>query len=128
MRVLFFDGYCSLCNGLIDWMMRWDQSEKLQFASLQGTTAANSLPPEKIHDLDTIVYLRDGKVLTRSSAVLAAIFDMGGVFQIAGVLKYIPPPIRDLLYNLVAKNRFLFFGRRETCRVPTSEEKQRLLP
>ena len=131
MRIVFFDGYCSLCNALVDWLMRVDRSQTLRFASLQGEVARKYLKNNdtlKSPDMDTIVYLRDERAYQRSHAVLMILSDLGGVWKFAQVFLVVPSPLRDLIYNLVAKNRYRIFGKRDTCRIPTPEEMKRLLP
>ncbi|MEK7356901.1 MAG: DCC1-like thiol-disulfide oxidoreductase family protein [Bdellovibrionota bacterium] len=129
MKVLFFDGHCSLCNTLVDWVVRRDSKERIRFASLQGQTAKAMLPGNvgKI-DFDTVVYSRDGVVYERSTAILKVLGDLGGIWKLAAVFFVIPTSLRNVVYDLVARNRFRFFPRRETCRVPTPEERARLLP
>jgi predicted DCC family thiol-disulfide oxidoreductase YuxK len=128
-RVLFFDGYCSLCNGLVDWMMRHDRSGSLKFASLQGKAASAMLPPERVKaEPDTVLYMRDGEIYDRSAAVLMALKDLGGIWALASVLFLIPSPLRNLAYRFVARIRYKVFGKRDTCRMPTPEERERLLP
>lgn len=129
-RVLFFDGYCSLCNGFVDWMIRRDHSGKLTFASLQGKTAKAMLPPERLTDGDpeTVLYLRDGEIYERSTAVLMALNDLGGVWPLTSIFFIIPTPLRNLGYRFIASIRYKVFGKRETCRMPTAAERERLLP
>ncbi len=130
MRMIFFDGYCSLCNGLIDRLMRWDRKRELKFASLQGETAKRLLPPERLrqNDPDTVLYLRDGALHERSTAVLYVLQDLGGAWTLFTVFLLVPRFLRDLAYRFVARIRYRVFGRRDTCRLPTPEEKDRLLP
>ena len=128
MKILFFDGYCTLCNGLVDWVMKMDHHHRIQFASLQGETARQHLHlnPESV-DFDTVIYFKEGRSFERSNAILELLKDLGGFWIVLYVLKLIPVFLRDSVYNWVAKNRFRFFGRRETCRLPTPAEKSRLL-
>lgn len=129
MKIVFFDGYCSLCNALVDWLMRIDKRGHLKFASLQGTTASELLQKEQAPgDCDTIIYLRDKESFERSTAVLQILSDIGGVWQSAEILLLLPKTLRDVAYRIVAKNRYRIFGKRETCRVPTPQERDRLLP
>ncbi len=126
MKILFFDGHCNLCNGLVNWMIR--RSDTLQFAPLQGSTAREKLPAEWIRDLDTAVYFREGKLYRESSAVLWAVGDFGGLWPLALALLVLPAFLRNAVYATVAKNRYRIFGRNDTCRVPTSAERARFLP
>lgn len=133
MKIIFFDGYCSLCNGLVDWMVNHDPKGVLKFASLQGETAKQQLPSTHLKvgeqlDTDTVIYWRDGKIYERSTAILMALSDLQGVWQAARVLLIIPPFLRNIIYRLVARYRYKIFGRREECRVPLPEERARLLP
>lgn len=109
--------------------MRIDRSNQLKFASLQGETAAKEIGVTKeTIDPDTIVYLREGKKFERSTAVLKILSDVGGPWSLARLLLIIPKFVRDAAYNLIAKNRYRFIKKRETCRMPTASERERLLP
>ena len=126
--VVFFDGECGLCNGFVNFAMARDPRGRLTFAPLQGETAKDRLPASD-RGLDTVVFLDDGGTRERSTAVIAALRRLGGVWPaVAAVLAVIPRPVRDLGYRVVAANRFRVFGRRDTCRTPTPEERGRLLP
>lgn len=128
MNILFFDGYCSLCNGLVDWAMRQDKRARVKFASLQGETARSIIPENNINDTNTVVYWNGSESFQRSDAILHLLIDMGGIWKLAGVILVIPRFFRDLVYKWIASNRYFLFGRRQTCRMPTSQEKDRLLP
>lgn len=129
MKIVFFDGYCSLCNSLVDWLMGIDSSGQLKFASLQGETARQILGEAGPHvDLDTVIYARDSVILESSTAVLSILSDVGGIWTLTKVFFLIPPPLRDSIYRLIAKNRYRIWRKRETCRVPTPNERGRLLP
>lgn len=129
MKIVFFDGYCSLCNALVDWLIRIDKTNQLKFASLQGETAANLLGQRnEAIDLDTVVYLRDKDRSEQSTAVLNILSDVGGIWSLARIFLIVPKALRDIIYRLVAKNRYRFIKKRETCRMPTQSERERLLP
>lgn len=85
------------------------------------------LAPELRSDLQTVVLWSQGQVLTRSDAVLTVLTQLGGVWSLAKIFWVVPRPLRDLFYRLVASNRYSWFGRRETCRLPTKEERERIL-
>lgn len=128
MNVVFFDGYCSLCNHFVDWLMRTDKSGKLKFASLQGETATQLIGKKSQVEIDTVVYLRGAEQFERSSAVIQILKDIGGLWSILQIFIIVPPFIRDFLYRFVAKNRYRIFGKRDTCRLPSMAERERLLP
>jgi len=125
--ILFFDGVCGLCNGLVDWLLPRDHHRQLKFATLQGATAKALLPPENIADLDTVVVWYRGKVLLRSDAILACLIQLGGLWRLLGIFKIIPAFIRDAIYDLIARNRYRWFGQRLTCRMPLPGERLRFL-
>lgn len=129
MKIVFFDGYCSLCNALVDWLIHIDTSNQLKFASLQGETAARLLNQQnEVIDINTVVYLRNDVRSEQSTAVLNILSDVGGVWGLARIFLIVPKFIRDFVYRLVAKNRYRFIKKRETCRMPTPSERDRLLP
>ena len=126
--ILFFDGECNLCNGTVDFLIRRDHGRHLHFASLQGDTAKKLLPQNVREGLDTVVLWRDGVLFRRSSAVLRAVATMGGLWLLTKVFLLVPAFIRDWFYDCVAKNRFKWFGRRDSCRLPLPEERAFFLP
>ncbi len=129
-KIIFFDGYCSLCNTLVDKMLRWDKKSVLKFASIQGETAKKMLPPEFIGKIDpqTIIYWRERILYQRSTAVLMSLRDLGGVWSLTSIFLWMPKFLRDLVYRFIAKIRYRVFGKRKKCRLPIAEERERLLP
>jgi predicted DCC family thiol-disulfide oxidoreductase YuxK len=127
--IIYFDGVCGLCNRSVDRVMAWDREQVFRFAPLQGETAAARLSPEDTRNLDSLVVQVDGKTYHRSSAVVRILWRLGGVAGLFGTLLWlIPRPLRDLGYRVVATNRYRMFGKKETCRMPTPEERARFLP
>ena len=128
MNIVFFDGYCSLCSSLVDWLIQADQQGRLKFASLQGETAARMLGQNlKLSDPDTVIYLREGQKYDRSTAILMIASDLGGAWRFALVFLGVPRVMRDFIYKCIAHNRYRFFKKRDTCRRPTAEERARIL-
>jgi len=128
--ILFFDGICGLCNGFVDWLVRVDRRGVYRVATLQGETAARLLPTRDRQALESVVLrAAEGEVLRGSAAVLRVLRDLGGVWSVLGRLGGIAPAsVRDSLYGWVARRRYAFSGRRDTCRLPTPEERSRFLP
>lgn len=127
--IVFFDGVCSLCNGFVDFLFRIDRHQKFQVASLQGETAKSSgIFDDQSQSMDSILVSIDGNVLQKSNAVLKIMTTIGGVWNIAYLAYLIPRPLRDTLYSFIATNRYAWFGKKDTCRLPTPAEQQRFLP
>lgn len=101
-----------------------DANHALRFAPLQGEAAKRHLPAERRENLDSIVLWRDGELLDRSTAVLTALALTGGPWKaVAAVALAVPRGVRDAVYGWVAKRRYRWFGRSETCRLPSKEER-----
>ncbi len=118
--IIFFDGVCNLCNGAVQFIIKYDKLNIFKFASLQSEVGEQMLNPYGLSacKLTSIVLLQNGKVYDKSSAVL----------RIAKQLKFfwtlylfiiIPKFIRDWLYDLVAKNRYNLWGKQESCILPS---------
>lgn len=127
MKVVYFDGHCNLCNTSVDFLIRRDVRRRLKFAPLQGETARARLPADLVGDLGTVVFDDGSRLHVRSSAVVRTLVALGGAWRLAGVLLLIPAFLRDPLYRFVARSRYRWFGRRETCRLPTPEERDQFL-
>ncbi|MDG0816349.1 thiol-disulfide oxidoreductase DCC family protein [Bdellovibrio svalbardensis] len=127
-NVVFFDGICHLCNGFVDAIITRDTNHSYLFAPLQGSTAEEVLPLQDRTNLDTVIYYESGKLYYRSAAILKILTGLGGAYKLAAIAWIIPGPLRDILYKVVAKNRYSWFGQRDFCRLPTSEERSYLLP
>lgn len=127
-NIVFFDGVCHLCNGFVDSIISRDKKHFLFFAPLQGSTAEQILSTNDREKLDTIVYFSSGKTYYRSAAILKILSSLGGIYKIFSIAWLIPSPLRDIIYNLIAKNRYSWFGKRDFCRLPSNEERSYLLP
>jgi predicted DCC family thiol-disulfide oxidoreductase YuxK len=128
-HIILFDGVCNLCNRLVRFIIKHDRKGLFRFASLQseyGKRIQSHIAPVTKNS-DTIVYLRKGIFLFRSDAVLSILKDIGGTWGIFYGLHIVPRSLRDLVYNVVASNRYRVFGKRETCMVPSPEIRERFL-
>lgn len=127
MKVIFFDGVCGLCNGFVDFVLKIDKKNEFLFSPLQSDYAKTHLPEEYTKDLKSVVYYHDGKIISRSKAVIKILSEIGGLWKIAVVGNILPEKLRDSAYDMVAQNRYKIFGRKETCRLPTPEERSRFV-
>ena len=125
--ILFFDGVCGLCNHFIDFTIQRDSTGKFRFATLQGETAKQELPSEYVNDLSTVV-LKDGmEIYTRSEAALRVLSNLPGVWKLSKLLFVLPRSLRDWAYDLVASSRYKVFGKSDSCRIPSPEERSKFL-
>jgi predicted DCC family thiol-disulfide oxidoreductase YuxK len=128
-QILFFDGVCNLCNGTVQWVLRHDTKKAVVFAALQSESAQLKLVPlgVDITALESLILLEDGVVYSHSDAVLHLARAIGAPWSWAFFLRIVPKFIRDGLYRFIAKNRYAWFGRQESCMMPTPELKKRFL-
>jgi predicted DCC family thiol-disulfide oxidoreductase YuxK len=127
--IVLFDGVCNFCNGSINFIIRRDRSKIFRFAPLQSKAGAKvlrqfGLPPDWV---ETIVLVEDGGCYTRSTAALRIVRRLGGPWSILYVLRVIPAAARDTIYDLIARNRYRWFGRKNACMIPTPEVRERFL-
>jgi predicted DCC family thiol-disulfide oxidoreductase YuxK len=127
--VLFFDGVCNLCSGVVRFVIERDDDERIRFASLQSD--AGRVVRERLGlpdgDLETVVLVEGSKAYTRSAAVIRVGELLGGVYGLAGVGWLVPERLRDRLYDAVAERRYDWFGRKDRCMVPTPERRSRFV-
>lgn len=126
-QVIFFDGVCGLCNGFVDFVISADKKNKFLFSPLQSDFAQKELPIEMTRDLTSVVLLKNGRTFKKSEAVLEVLGDLGGIWKISALGKILPPFVADKAYDLVAQNRYRLFGKKETCRLPSAEERKKFI-
>jgi predicted DCC family thiol-disulfide oxidoreductase YuxK len=123
---VLFDGVCGLCNFFIDFLLNHDKEDVLLYAPLQGETAKQFVANIDPENLETVVFNSNGKTYTKSDAVIEILQSIGGIWRLAVIFKVVPKSIRDAVYSYVAKNRLSWFGKKETCRMPTEKERGKL--
>ena len=129
MNVILFDGVCNLCNSTVNFIIDRDKKNEFKFASLQspyGQSIMDKFGLEKQY-LSTIVLLEDETISLRAVAALRILKRLRGIYSLAFIFIVIPTPILDFFYNIVAKNRYAWFGKRETCRVPEPWLKEKFI-
>lgn len=126
-HIIFFDGYCNFCNRSVDFFIRHDTTGKFFYSPLQGKTSEHLLPAGLPTNLSSFIYYRAGRIYEKSSAALLACSDLGGGWKLVNVFWIIPRFLRDWVYRLIARNRYRWFGRKETCRIPNASERSKFL-
>ncbi|WP_429472263.1 thiol-disulfide oxidoreductase DCC family protein [Neobacillus sp. B4I6] len=127
-RIILFDGVCNLCNNSVKFIIKRDTLGYFKFASLQGETGQRLLKKHSLnYDLNSFVLIEKEKVYIKSSAALRVCSQLGGAWRIFSIFRFLPPLFRDFLYDIVAKNRYKWFGKEESCILPLPKWKQRFL-
>lgn len=120
-NIIFFDGYCGLCDRFITEIFLRDKKHHFYFAPLQGPTASRTFNTPVPGD--SVIYWKEEKALTKSQAVLEILQDLGGFYSLFGVWRVVPVFLRDLIYDFIASHRYGWFGQSNTCRRPNEQEK-----
>ncbi|MFD2786420.1 thiol-disulfide oxidoreductase DCC family protein [Hymenobacter rubripertinctus] len=129
--IILFDGVCNLCNGFVQFVLEHDAGGQFRFAALQsgagqGLLREYGLPAPT--EPDSVVLLADGRAYTHSAAALGILARLSGRWAtLARVGRWFPRPLRDAVYRLIARNRYRWFGRQESCWLPTPALKARFL-
>ena len=127
--IILFDGICNFCNYWVDFIIKRDKDKTLKFATLQsdaGKKIANQFSIVN-KNIDSIIFIKGGNYFARSDAVLEIAKELKSVWKILYLLKVIPRHLCNFIYDLIAKYRYPIFGKRNSCRVPTSEEISRFI-
>ncbi len=127
--IILFDGICNLCNASVQFILKRDPKEQFLFASLQSDAAKNILLQYncKKNTMDSILLIEGGKVYEKSSAVLKICPHLKWPWRMFSVAAYLPVSFRDKLYEFIAKNRYQWFGKKDSCIMMIPSYKNRFI-
>lgn len=127
--IILFDGVCNLCNASIDFILMRDSKDRFLVGALQESPGKTLLEKYGVPSnyLNSLVLIEDGKVYFRSTAALRISRKLDGFWPVFYTLIFLPVPIRDWIYDWIGKNRYRWFGKKSTCRIPREEEKRKFL-
>lgn len=127
--IILFDGICNLCNAAVQFVIKHDKKKQFMFASLQSKAGQSILSDYGLGltGFKSFILVENKTVYTRSSAALRLSRKLDGILPGFYAFMIIPKFIRDGLYNLVARNRYSWFGKKESCMIPSQELKARFL-
>lgn len=129
-KIVLFDGVCNLCNGAVKYIIKHDKKDIFRFASLQSEIGRNlvserGMDPE---ELDSIILIEPGVAYYRkSTAALEISRDLSGGYSFLKNFLFIPESLRDGIYDFVASNRYKWYGKKESCMIPTPDLKAKFL-
>jgi predicted DCC family thiol-disulfide oxidoreductase YuxK len=127
--VILFDGVCNLCNGAVQYVLKHDPNNRFLFASLQSQFGQQVLAAHHLSNTNfkSFILLENGNIYQRSTAALMVTKQLTAPISLLYWCIIVPSFIRDGVYNFIAKNRYKWFGKQETCWLPTPELKERFL-
>ena len=127
--IILYDGVCHLCNGVINFILPRDKKRYFRFSPLQSETGRTLLQRFNLplDDYDSFILVDGDKCYQRSSAAIKVMQGMGFPYSMGGALLILPRPVRDAIYDWVARNRYKWFGQYDSCLMPTAEIRERFL-
>ena len=127
--LILFDGVCNLCNQSVQYVIQHDPEGIFNFASLQGETGQQLLKKYNlpVNDFNSFVLVENEKVFINSTGALKVAKRLNGMVRLLYGFIIIPPFIRNAVYNLIARNRYKWFGKKDSCMVPSPALKTRFL-
>jgi len=127
--IILFDGVCNLCNGAVQFLLKRDKKKQFMFASLQSDAAKYILLQYKVKkiSMDSIVFIEDGEIYKKSTAVLKIIKYLNWPWTMISVTSFLPLRFRDKIYDFIAQHRYRWFGKKDTCIMMLPEYKNRFI-
>ncbi|MCB0835833.1 MAG: thiol-disulfide oxidoreductase DCC family protein [Bacteroidetes bacterium] len=127
--IIIFDGVCNFCNASVDFIMKRDKQKRFKFTANQNEAGKEILSKENIdtEDVGTIYLLDEGKLYKESTAALRIARHLTFPWNLAYGFVVVPRFLRDPVYQLIARNRYKWFGKKDSCRLPSPEEAARFI-
>lgn len=127
--ILFYDGACKFCDASVNRIIKIDREARIHFAALQSDIARQHLRdrPELIKDMQSLVFLDKGKIYDRTDAILQIANYLPFKWKWIKIMHLFPKRIRDYAYQLIARNRYKWFGVKNKCLIPTPDIKNRFI-
>ena len=126
--IILFDGVCNLCNGSVNFIIDHDKKNRFKFTSLQSDKGQELLKKHNLNQaLESIILIENKMAYQKSDAALHISKKLSFPFSSLYIFIIVPQFIRDKIYNLIARNRYKWFGKSESCRIPTPELKAKFI-
>ncbi|NJB81659.1 thiol-disulfide oxidoreductase DCC family protein [Wenyingzhuangia aestuarii] len=127
--LILFDGVCNLCNNSVQLVIKNDSKNIFVFSTLQNPAVIAYLASkgDQYNNIDSVMLVSNSKIYTKSSAALTIAKHLKGWYPALYLFYVIPKPIRDFVYDVIARNRYKWFGKKDNCMIPTPELKNKFL-
>jgi len=129
-KIILFDGVCNLCNNTIQFVIKRDQNDIFRYAALQSETGEKFLAERNIDtkEIDSIILIEPNiAYYTKSTAALEIGKELKGLGTISAILQWLPESFRNIVYDIIAKNRYRWYGKKDACMIPTEELKSKFI-
>jgi predicted DCC family thiol-disulfide oxidoreductase YuxK len=127
--IILFDGVCNFCNSSVNFVMKHDKKDRFRFAPLQSATGKKIL--QQFHEdtdaTDSVILIENSGLYKRSTAILRIAKRLGGAYLLLYGFMIVPRFLRDAVYNFIGRNRYKWFGKKDSCMVPTEEVKKKFM-
>ena len=128
-RIILFDGVCNLCEDVVQFVFKHDRRNCFHFAALQSQAGQELLEQHGLptDTFDSFVVLQGGKMWQQSDAALQVVRHLGPPWSWLTLFSVLPKPLRDAIYDFIAKNRYRWFGKKQACLLPSPDMQDRFL-
>jgi predicted DCC family thiol-disulfide oxidoreductase YuxK len=129
-KIILFDGVCNLCNGAVQFIIKRDHNDMFRFGALQSESGRKLLAERNIdtEDIDSIILIEPNVAYyTKSTAALEIGESLKGLRTLSSILLWLPESFRDIVYDIVAKNRYKWYGKKDSCIIPSEELKNKFI-
>ncbi len=127
--IILFDGVCNFCNSSVNKIIKHDKKNKFKFAALQSETGKKLLEKHSIDSskIDSIILIENNSAFIKSTAILKISKHMSGLYPLTYGFIIIPAFIRNVVYDFIARNRYKWWGKKDSCMIPTEEVKAKFI-
>jgi predicted DCC family thiol-disulfide oxidoreductase YuxK len=127
--IILFDGVCNFCNSSVNFVIRHDKKDRFHFAPLQSDTGKKLLDQfhENNMEMDSVVLIENNKLYKRSTAILRIARRLGGAYSLLYGFILVPRFLRDAVYDFIGHNRYKWFGKKDSCMIPTADVKKKFI-
>ncbi len=127
-KIILFDGECNFCDYSVQFIIKRDKKSLYKFTSIQSDIGQKILSNYNVdNNINSFILIENNKCYFKSSAALRVCKNLSGAWKLLYILLVLPKKFRDFFYNIIAKNRYKWFGKKDSCMLPSPEIRKRFL-